>query len=70
MILDKCIWDPKPRVTFIKGTNLKSLISAPLGHRGNRKAIWGTYWGYTGDNGKENGNYYLEFRGLGLGFRV
>ena len=25
MVLNKGIWDPKPRVTNIKGTNLKSL---------------------------------------------
>ena len=21
------------------------------------------YWGYSKDNGKENGNYFLEFKG-------
>ena len=26
MVLNKGIWEPKPRVTNIKGTNLKSLI--------------------------------------------
>ena len=26
--------------------------------------ILGLYWGYIGDNGKENGNYYLGFRPL------
>ena len=25
MVLNKCIWDPKPRVINVKGTNLKSL---------------------------------------------
>ena len=25
MVLNKGIWDPKPRVTNIRGTNLKSL---------------------------------------------
>ena len=30
--------------------------------------IWGYYAGYRG-NGKENGNYYLGFRVLGLGFK-
>ena len=30
------------------------------------RVIQGIYWGYIGDNGKENGNYYLEFEGLGF----
>ena len=29
-------------------------------------AILGLYRGYIGDNGKENGNYYLGFRVLGF----
>ena len=30
MVLNKGIWDPKPRVTSIKGTNLKSLTSKSI----------------------------------------
>ena len=40
--------------------------SIKLRKRGYRMVIQGIYW----DNGKENGNYYLGFRVLDLGFRV
>ena len=33
---------------------------------GNIRVILGVCLGFMGDNGKENGNYYLGFRGLGL----
>ena len=40
------------------------------------RCLFIVYWGYIGDNGKENGNYYLGpwasilASGLGLGFKV
>ena len=30
------------------------------------RVILGLYWGYMGDNGKENGNYYNGLYGLGF----
>ena len=39
--------------------NMETTIVVYLGMMG---LYWGTYW----DNGKQNGNYYLGFKGLGL----
>ena len=44
MILNKGIWDPRPRVTNIKGTNLKSLTNKSIDPASCGKT-WAGRWG-------------------------